>query len=288
MNAPMNRRTNNPFPRGHRVGTTALFCGLLGLTQPFSAVSGEQVYGETAAEDAVIFYTFPERPITAISVHGNMIRFDGPDGFEHIGVGSIGEGYVVCYGSARAYDVGADEFGFGPTLQAQCSGAKCTIRRNTADGKLSLLQEFVKSTNAAGGRHMRIKMTLKNNTGASIAGVVLRRQVDFDIDTGGSKGTGEFRNWFGSSEIQSVFAWNAANAHPTESHMVVLRHIIKKPAPIPVFSKTTSDILDTSCNPSNITANGPNFGDYGATLQYNVGTLKANASFVTEVEYSRN
>src|SRR5262245_10106801 len=85
-----------------------------------------------------VFHTFPGSPKVAISNHGNLVKFEAPVGYEHIGVGDLSEGYVLCYGgSSRAWDTGSSESGFGPAT-ASCTSSACTITRNTSDGILQL------------------------------------------------------------------------------------------------------------------------------------------------------
>lgn len=258
------------------------------ISQDLRAADGEQTLDEFVSTDSAIFYTFPGLPITAISEHGNVVRFDGPVGFEHIGVGAVGEGYVLCYNATNAYDVGSFESGFLDPTTVSCVANTCTIVRTTSDGKVQFTQEFQKSSTAELGRLMRIKMTVKNLTAGSLTNVILRRQADFDVDTGGPKGTSSFTNWFASGKVDSAFAWNSPNDYAQEAHALLLRHITKTPTAIKTASKVTEDILDTSCNPGNIADSGPVRGDYGVTLQYNIGTLKAKKSAVGMVEYQRN
>jgi hypothetical protein len=131
-------------------------------------------------------------------------------------------------------------------------------------------------------------MRVRNLSGSPISGIVLRRQVDLDVDTGGALGTAGFNNWFGASERDSVTAWNPANQTAQEDHAVMLRHYRRTPGTIPTFAKVTGDILDTSCSPANIAADDPVEGDYGATIQYNIGTIGRGASATVEVQYQRN
>ena len=91
------------------------------------------------AKSATTNFTFTGNPIVAISNHGNLVRFEGPTGFDHIGVGAFSEGYVLCYGSSRAWDTGSSESGFAAaTFSCNTAKTSCTVTRNTADGKLSL------------------------------------------------------------------------------------------------------------------------------------------------------
>ena len=163
--------------------------------------------GSVSARSSTTFFTFPGPPTVAISSHGNLVRFEGPSGYDHLGVGAFSEGYVLCYGPSRAYDTGSSETGFA-NATASCSGSTCTVTRKTSDNKMQLKQviKFDKSL-----RQVNFDMSVTNLTSSSITNVVLRRQADFDVDTGGVLGTGDFQNWFGASEFDTVFAWNPAN-----------------------------------------------------------------------------
>lgn len=258
--------------------------GWIGML-PAAAEGGKQHIGDPGEESAVTYYTFPGVPRLAISRDGNLVRLEGPTGYEHIGNGEFSEGYVLCYGTTRVFDLGDDESGFGPSTVG-CSGRTCTVTRNTLDGKLQLKQVITKTADPE--RSLNVEMTITNKTGSSLTGVVLRRQVDFDVDTGGPLGTGDFTNWFGASERESAFAWNASNDHASEDHALVLRYYNKLPEAARRLAKVTSAILDDSCNPVNIAANGPVQGDYGVTLQYNVGTLTAGKATVLSAQYQRN
>lgn len=254
------------------------------IALPTQAAEGQQFFG-ASPESFSTFYNFPGAPHIAISNHGNIVRYEGPTGYEHIGIGAFSEGYVLCYGSAAAYDLGDVETGFG-AASASCSGPKCTITRNTTDGKMQLKQVITK--NAVLERSLNVEMTIKNLTGANLTNVILRRQVDFDVDTGGSLGSGDFTNWFSASEHYSVTAWNNANDHPNDDHAMVVRFFNRTPTTVKFDAKVTEDILDSSCNPVNIAKAAPVQGDYGATMQYNVGTLGGAKSAVLTVQYQRN
>ncbi len=253
---------------------------------PLGVSAGQKLAAEGAApESADTFYNYPGTPKLAVSRSGNVVRYEGPTGYEHLGIGSFSEGYVLCYGAKNAFDTGASQTGFG-TPTASCSGSKCTITRNTSDGLLQLKQVITK--NASSDRSFGVAMTVKNLTGGNITGVILRRQADLDVDTGGALGTAGFVNWFGSTERDSVTAWNPPNQSPREEHGVVLSRRALSPASIVALAKVTSNILDSSCNPTNIAAGGPVRGDYGATIQFNIGTLNGGKSASAAVQYQRN
>lgn len=273
----------------HRVAAVAVAAaGLAGalVLLPARAELGEQaVSGSNATpENTGLFYVYPGRPRVWLSSHGNLLRFEGPAGYDHVGVGELSEGYVLCYSGRRAWDTGQSESGFGPSV-ANCSGNTCTITRTTSDGWLRLRQVITKVDIE---RSLTVEMTLTKIAGPFVTGVVLRRQVDLDVDTGGSLGSGSFINWFGASERESVWAWNAANNTANEGHMVLLRQIVRTPSRVPYFAKVTSQILDNSCSPANLAVNGPVHGDYGATIQYNVGSMDQGMVFTGRVQYQRN
>lgn len=213
-----------------------------------------------------------------ISNHGNIVSYESPSGSEHIGVGILSEGYVLCYAGNNAFDVGSSESGFGAASISQPSPTKTIVTRNTSDGRLQLRQTF---TFEGVEKALSIVMTIRNLTTSTVSGVTLRRQVDFDIDGSPSS------NRFGRTSEDGVFAYRDASDFPgTEVHGMLLQHQQKNSTVARPVAKVTNAILDTSCNPSSIaTPAGP--GDFGATLQYNFGNVSGTASKLTTVRYLR-
>jgi hypothetical protein len=291
------RRKNMKFMKqqsqtwvGRRATLTLLVASAVGLSATALAEEGEQSLGDVSAALSTVFYTFPGRPIVAISQAGNVLRFEGPIGYDHVGVGAVGEGYVLCYNTVRAYDVGNSFSGFS-TPTASCSGQKCTINRVTTDGKMRLTQVIEKPTDP-GNRSLKITMELTNLSSQTVKNVVLRRQVDLDVDTGGSLGTGNFTNRFAST-FDSAWGWNAPFDYPfNEVHAVMLSKL--KVNPTSAFKTPrsrgiiTADILDTSCAPPDIAQSGPVRGDFGASIQFNIQNMARNKSATAIVEYRRN
>ncbi|WP_298233427.1 hypothetical protein [uncultured Azohydromonas sp.] len=285
--------TAGSFMRGAVTAAAFAAVGLAGAlaTTPAWAELGEQSAGSTSAlpESANVFYVYPGRPRVWLSNHGNLLRFEGPSGYDHVGVGQLSEGYVLCYtgfgSQRRAWDTGSSESGFGPSV-ASCSGNSCTITRNTSDGWLRLRQVITKVDTE---RALTVEMTLSRIGGPALSGVVLRRQVDLDVDAGGSLGSGNTVSWFAATERESVWAWNSATDTNNEGHAVMLRQILRTPASVPYSAKVTERILDNRCSPPNLAAGGPLQGDYGATIQYNVGSLgQQGQTFMGRVQYQRN
>jgi hypothetical protein len=264
---------------GTAVAAAALFGGVLTVL----SASAQQTVSPDP-ESLVFAYQFPGLPIVRLSDAGNLLRFEGPTGYDHVGVGAISEGYVLCYNGINTYDTGSAQFGWGPATRT-CSGDTCTFNRTTSDGLMRLRQIFKKTTNE---RSLDVEMRVTNLGPGSATGVILRRQVDLDVDTGGALGSGDFTNWFFASQRDSVTAWNSPNDHPNEDHAVLLRHIGKSGGMPLQQPKVTAAILDNTCSPANIAAAGPVNGDYGATLQYNMGTIPSGQTRYVKLQYERN
>ncbi|HEX3033904.1 MAG TPA: hypothetical protein VHT73_02070, partial [Thermodesulfobacteriota bacterium] len=120
-----------------------------------------------------------------ISNHGNPVQFESPKNFEHIRLGSIGEGYVVCSNLTsvvHGYDAGFAESGFGPPTINQPNGSNTlplTITRDTTDGVFRLKQTFSRDSNE---KDVTITMTLTNISSSNRSDVILDRYFDGDID----------------------------------------------------------------------------------------------------------
>lgn len=264
---------------GAAVAAAALAVGVL------TALSASAQQSVSAGPESVVFrYQFPGNPIVRLSDAGNILRFEGPTGYDHVGNGQLSEGYVLCYNGINTYDTGSAQFGWGPATST-CSGDTCTFNRTTSDGRMRLRQIFIKNTKE---RSLDVEMQVTNLGPVSATGVILRRQVDLDVDTGGALGSGDFTNWFAASQRDSVTAWNSPNDHPNEDHAVVMRHIGKSGGMPLQQPKVTAAILDSSCSPANIAAAGPVNGDYGATIQYNMGTIPSGQTRFTKLQYERN
>ena len=225
-----------------------------------------------------------------VSIHGNINQFESPAGYEHIGVGSLSEGYVACYtgpgGAVHGVDTGDDDNGvFGTETIVGTSITRSTNGPSGDGGALRLKQTF---SYTSVSRTLQIQNLLTNVSGVSLTNLVFRRQVDFDIDTGGANGWANFLNNFSTDGYSRVTAWNFPGSAPAglESHSMALRHLSFKKSHL---ARVTGNILDDSCNAD--TALDPNTvqigEDDGATLIYDVGTLKAGRSAKIIVAYDR-
>jgi hypothetical protein len=241
------------------------------------------------------FYTWSSnlgaRIRVSVSDHGNIVEFKSPNlpnsQYEHIGVGAYSEGYVLCYTDGggttdNVYDLGGSESGFG---RATTSRAPVAVTRSTLDGAMRLRQQF--NFPPPEQKALEITMRVTNTSGSPLTNVILARQVDLDIDTGGAQGWSNFVHYHGRTS-EAVFAWNDVTEAPAgrTAHAMLLRGI--KPLPVgvtPPRTKITTNILDPSCSPASLapTVNG----DYGDRLEYSLGNFNPGTSKTVTVQYMR-
>ena len=159
---------------------------------PGISVATMQAAGHTDSPSAACAYPFTI-PGTAtkqflqycVSPNGNIVEFQSPEGYEHIAVGAIGEGYALCdrasgigyldYGDYGDFDTGH----WGAPVLLNLTAAQVKIARTTTDGNWTLTQTFVKS---AADSTVKVTMALTNNTGAERY-VWLTRLTDVDADS---------------------------------------------------------------------------------------------------------
>jgi hypothetical protein len=247
--------------------------------QPDEPASNQPPAPDIAPASLTPFQTFSANADlgtrVVVSTHGNVIEFNSPNSagndYEHIAAGTTLEGYSVCYltptGNKTAYDVGYAESGFGAATNLT---GPVRVNRATSDGLLQLNQTF---TFNGQNKALTIKMVVKNNSANTMYEVYLHRIADFDVDTGGPSGTGDFRNWHDFSQ-ESAFA--------RLYHAMALRHLTQANG---VLHWTLVTSFDTSCNPSGTV--GPIFGDKTDSLIYYIPTLPAGASKTINIQYVR-
>lgn len=269
------------YKAGARV-FSALWLGGALASGAFAQADGGMPKFHGSASTAAL-YQFPGAPNITVSTHGNILKIQtspGAGGASHI----FSEGYILCYGGAQAYDRAFNEAGFAPPTTASCSGSTCTFIRKTVDNIFQLKQVITK--NSPEERSINVEMTLTNLLGGPVSGIILRRYADFDVDAYGT-GTANTINWWGASEFDSVYAWNAATNHAGPDSAMLMRHLKRTPNTIPYGGKVTA-WNDNECNPFNLASGSWAQGDYAATVQYNVGTLGGHQSAIVKVQYQRN
>ncbi len=225
-----------------------------------------------------------------ISDHGNIIEFESPAGYEHLGAVYKSEGYVLCYDppagpSVHAYDGGQDEAGFGAPTVLSASPTSAVVVRETTDGVLRLRQQF---TFRGVEKRVFIQNTIKNLTTGTVSDIVFRRVAEFDIDRGGSSGWTSTPNHFSRTSIDSVNAWNtpeeAAAGGAFDAHSLMLRALRGGQA-----RGTTAAVLDTTeyvaCDaPSDPT---PFYNDGYGSIDFKLGGLPPGQAKSVKVDYVR-
>lgn len=226
-----------------------------------------------------------------VNSDGNVIQFESPPGYEHIGVGAFSEGYTVHYTidlpfapiPRAAYDVdlGAGT-GWNPPI-----GFGTFVVRYTTDMAVSLMQNFKAD---CVNRSLTVLNTI-TNTGilpVQLTGVCFARQADLDTDTGGSNGWADFINNHAASD-DSSFAWNdkgdPRKPEGLDSHSMSTSKVAGHS---PSVAKVTPGILDTDCPGGDVAAEGPDRGDFGNRIETTKNTLAPFESITLEVKYQRD
>ena len=200
-----------------------------------------------------------------VSATGNIVRLTSPQDFEHIRVGSVNEGYVLCTPAAGSYfDNGNASGGWeDPVLINGPSENAVTIERTTTDGLFTLRQEITGNNNA---RNITIRMTLTNN-GGDVENVRVLRSADLDID---------------DSRGNDVFDKSADAAWARQLHAVSLAALNHN---VDHHARVSGNLAPRNCAPA---AQNylPSIGaDLAVSVRYDLGDLAAGASTVVRFRY---
>lgn len=221
-----------------------------------------------------------------VTTAGNIDTFTSPNqagaSYQHV----YSEGYVLCYSgqTTPAYDVGVGEESSGfasPTTSASA------VMRNTLDGRVTLTQTFaLKPENATGPTNFAVTMTLKNRTSSPLTNVVLRRQVDFDLDSWGPQGwANAVSNHSRTKATVTAFHDPVEAPSGREAHGIMIMNT----SPGNWDTRVTSDYNDNTCNPAAapLGSGYVSRGDYGDTVIFKVGTIPGNGSKTVALRYIR-
>jgi hypothetical protein len=139
-----------------------------------------------------------------VSDHGNLVKFESPAGFDHIGQQNLfRDGYAICTGNlptipneSHGYDTGGIEAGFGPATIVDPS--PLTISRDTTNGVFRLIQKFRVDKKE---KEVLIEMTLMNISGVAREAIKLQRAFEGDVDNNNNA-----HAFFGRT-VDSAFEW---------------------------------------------------------------------------------
>ena len=232
----------------------------------FAALTQAQTVDDPNAPGTDCKYEFGSGDFAwCVSENGNIVRLS-VGGVEHIAVGTVAEGYVVCAAEAGPYyDVNAASGGWGaPVVVDGPTETSVTIERTTLDGRFTLLQ-FIHSTQEENS--ITIRMTVTNNGPRRINDVMLLRTADLDVD-----GT-EAGDVFDVSE-------NAASAREASTVMLVaLREGLTHEARI------STDVAPTTCTPDSFGAAPATDADLAASIRYDLGRMAEGKSKSARIRY---
>jgi len=114
-----------------------------------------------------------------VTAAGTMVKLLSPAGQEHINVGQVWEGFVVCTGmTVQAWDLSGTADGFGaPIVITAPNGTGVGLRQSSSQYQLDQVFKLDKND-----RSVTITMTLTNISGATIPDVRLARAYDPDVN----------------------------------------------------------------------------------------------------------
>ena len=166
-----------------------------------------------------------------VSANSTLVSLRAPAGQEHLAVGQVWEGYVVCTGTTvQAWDLSADGDGFdAATLIAGPTATGVTLRRLSPQYQLDQVFKL-----DAAGKAVTIAMTLSNISGATIPDVRLARAFDPDPnnDSGDDLEVRSARSvWAG--DLDAVSLTGTTWTMPTDTAIDT--------SPIPACSPTGAD-----------------------------------------------
>jgi hypothetical protein len=268
------------------IPTVALaVCGALVPLQAWAA----QVDDTSIPQNQITISCDTGAATIGINDEGNIIQYESPPGYEHIGVGAFSEGYVVRYddsGTVKTiFDTGDGASGW---LNPISLGS--FVERISSDGNIRLTQMFIPDCEK---RTLVIvnKLTNNNKGFVPLSQICFARQVDFDIDTGGTLGWAGFINNHAAS-VDSYFAWNDKGDAPADrtSHAMTLAQLVApSPAVAPTVAKVTFPILDQTCPAEDAAPNDPILGtDVGGRVEVTKDALAPGESLTLVVSYARN
>lgn len=199
-----------------------------------------------------------------VSVNGNIVSLQSPNGFDQIAQGGVGEGYGVCDTSTNVsyYDWAYTDSGtWGPPVLVSSTASAVKIARTTTDGLWTLTQTITKQTGAQ--PFAKITMALRNNTAIAKNAYLVRYA---DVDPANSPFTdSNFLESFDSSQY-GAWGYGALNNSVGDSSLGLMLEEIGQPN-VPYgfegFAQNTSAGPDP-CNP------GANYAGYQASVDGSV------------------
>jgi hypothetical protein len=166
-----------------------------------------------------------------VTVNGNIVEFNSPQGIEQLSQGGALEGYGICDGSTSIgyYDYAyADSGNWGAPTTVSHTSTEVKIERTTSDGAWTLTQTI--SPVAGTNPYAKIAMELKNNSAATKLAFLLR-YGNANPEAAGSTGN-YYENYDGSIDS----AWGNTDYNSTNGSTAygLMLQNVGNPAPTSV------------------------------------------------------
>jgi hypothetical protein len=199
-----------------------------------------------------------------VSVNGNIVSLQSPNGFDQIAQGGVGEGYGVCDVSTGVsyYDWAYFDSGtWGAPVLLSNTAAAVKIARTTTDGLWTLTQTIAKQAGVQ--PFAKITMQLKNNTGITKLAYLVRYA---DVDPAASPFTdSNFAESFDSSQY-GAWGYAALNNSLGENSLGLMLEEIGQPN-VPYGFEGIAQNTSAAPNPCNP---GGNYAGYQASVDGSV------------------
>ena len=219
---------------------------------------------------------------------GYPIGFEYPSGYEHLTVGWFGEGYLLGYNGTSKYTYPDDRDGLINPIAVTILENSTTMFRAkvvtvTDDGQALIENEFIFPKMS---RHVTLVMKVINIGNSTLTDVVLKRNVDWDVDTGGINGWASYENYFNwYSPLNLGYAWtNTSIGGPGTTGAYHYCGVAGFPTP------TLHDLYgwdDRYENPTYVDySEGVFCGDGLVTLHWDLGNMTPGESRIVKIVYA--
>lgn len=231
-------------------------------------------------------FSFPNFHFT-ISPNGNVYQLESPMGYEHIAEGFWGEGYTVVVsgeGDMVAYDVYGDssDVTYVGSLVMQNTPSKVLVGTVTTAMDLIRIDQFFVASKTS--RYIGMKIVIRNIADYPLSGVVFKRWVDMDTDTGGSLGWSDFMNYFNYIKpLNLAYSYTSYAQGPPPGRTTHYFGMMGWPT-VTTWDLDGWDDYDRRLTDGNVQT-GPYLEDLAPILHWDVGTMAPNSIKVFYVAY---
>jgi len=203
-----------------------------------------------------------------VSTHGNIYSIQAPSGVEHVSVGTVIEGYGICYDGGYVYDAGQFESGFGAQTISQPNGPNSlplSIARTGGGFRVTQTYALDKLQ-----RKIDVTMAVKNTTASAKTNVLINRFFDGDVDA-------NFTNTYDAS-LDAVWG-RSVHALALQAITLAPTHFVS----IEYEGDLEFGLAGGNCSITNNA--GPIVGDYAGVATYSFPSIAANTTKTVKFTY---